>query len=35
MESNELLKKVKLVINEVADDSDVSLLSVDTRQLDD
>jgi hypothetical protein len=35
MESNELLKKVRLVINEAADDSDVSLLSVDTRQLDD
>lgn len=35
MDSDELLKKVRLVINEPANDNDVSLLSVDTRLLDD
>ena len=35
MDCSELIKKVRLVINEAADDNDVSLLSVDTRQLDD
>lgn len=35
MKSDELLHKVRLVINEVADDGDVSLLSVDTRSLND
>lgn len=35
MECSELLKKVRLVINEAASDNDVSLLSVDTRRLDD
>lgn len=35
MECSELLKKVRLVINEAASDDDVSLLSVDTRRLDD
>lgn len=34
MECSELVKKVKLVINEAGDDSDVSLLSADTRSLD-
>ena len=34
MECKELLRKVRLVINEAADDGDVSLLSVDTRRLD-
>lgn len=34
MECAELLKKVRLVINEAASDDNVSLLSVDTRQLD-
>ena len=35
MDCSELVNKVKLVINEVGDDSDVSLLSADTRSLDD
>lgn len=35
MDCDELLKKVKIVINEAGDDSDVSLLSADTRRLDD
>lgn len=35
MESAELLKRVRIVINEAANDSNVSLLSVDTRRLDD
>ena len=35
MDSDELLRKVRLVINEAANDNDVSLLSVDTRLLDD
>ena len=34
MDCSELIKKVKLVINEAGDDSDVSLLSADTRSLD-
>ena len=32
---SELLKRVRVVMNESADDSDVSLLSLDTRRLDD
>lgn len=35
MGCDELLKKVRLVLNEAENDNDVSLLSVDTRQLDD
>lgn len=35
MDCNELVKRVRLVVNEAADDSDVSLLSADTRSLDD
>lgn len=35
MDCSELIKKVKLVINEAGDDGDVSLLSADTRSLDD
>lgn len=35
MECSELVKKVKLVINEAGDEGDVSLLSADTRSLDD
>ena len=35
MSCDELLHKVRIVINEAADDNDVSLLSVDTRRLDD
>lgn len=35
MDCSELVNKVKLVINEAGDDSDVSLLSADTRSLDD
>ena len=35
MDCGELLKKVRLVINEAVSDEDVSLLSVDTRRLDD
>ncbi len=35
MECAELLRKVRIVINEAVDDNDVSLLSVDTRSLDD
>ncbi len=35
MDCNELLRKVRLVINEAEGDNDVSLLSVDTRRLDD
>ena len=35
MDCSELVKKVKLVINEAGDDGDVSLLSADTRSLDD
>ncbi len=34
MECSELIDRVKLVINEAGDDSDVSLLSADTRSLD-
>ena len=35
MDCSELLKKVRLVINEAENDNDVSLLSADTRLLDD
>ncbi len=35
MDCDELVKKVRLVINEAENDDDVSLLSVDTRMLDD
>ena len=35
IDCNELVRRVRVVINEVADDGDVSLLSVDTRSLDD
>lgn len=35
MDCSELIKKVRLVINEATDDSDVSLLSVDSLQFDD
>ena len=35
MDSTELLRKVRIVINEAANDNDVSLLSADTRRLDD